>query len=402
MKALAGGMAACLLAALPAATAAQDPPLGRSAAFGVIEVEPMALVAAGTALRSRPDPRAETLVLFEVDAEVPILERRGRWIRTFHDDATGWLAPDGEPTVEEFKLEALEAGYLVLDTSPEEKAARIAGARSFLGTENGDFRTLGGWPLYTDVTDAAELTRLDRVARQVREVYETRFGLRPADAPSRAVVLYRDEDSYRRFTQEFTDIGEIHGDGHADGAMAALFLADTREIDTAAILVHELTHLVNRDVFLGPVKTWIEEGLANDLGLSRIDARGNIAPGTLGARNTRSTTSGGQFVWSRLLKDWRDDRTELLPVTDLLDLAWAEFVSDRHRPSNYAQSTFFIRYLLDESTPENRSGFKEFLAVAGRGGPSGTAALTAALGVSEAELRSGYERWLSRRAAAAR
>ena len=101
----------------------------------------------------------------------------------------------------------------------DEKATRIADARSFLGTENTDFRALGAWPLYTDVTDAVELTRLDRVARQVREVYEKRFGLRPADAPSRVVVLYRDEESYRRFTQEFTDIGEIHGDGHADGAM---------------------------------------------------------------------------------------------------------------------------------------------------------------------------------------
>ncbi len=399
---LPGSLAACLLAALPAAAEVQDPPLGRGAAFGVIEVEPMVRVAAGTALRSRPDPQAETLVLFEVDAEVPILARRGRWIRTFHHDATGWLAPDGEPSVEEFKLEALETGYLVLDTSPEEKATRIADARSFLGTENTDFRALGAWPLYTDVTDAVELTRLDRVARQVREVYEKRFGLRPADAPSRVVVLYRDEESYRRFTQEFTDIGEIHGDGHADGAMAALFLADTREIDTAAILAHELTHLVNRDVFLGPVKTWVEEGLANDLGFSRIDARGNIAPGTLGARNTRNTSSGGQYVWSRLLEDWREDRTELLPVTDLLDLAWAEFINDRHRRSNYAQSTFLIRYLLDEGTPENRSGFQEFLAIASRGGPSSAAALTSALGVSEAELRSEYEQWLSRSAEAAR
>jgi hypothetical protein len=368
----------------------------------VLEVEPMVRVLAGTALRSRPDPQAEALAIFEADAEVPILERRGRWIRTHHQDATGWLAPGGEPTVEEFQLEALEAGYLVVDTSPAERAARIESARSLLGQENGKFRNLGGWPLYTDVEDDDELTRLDRVARQVREIYEGRFGLRPGDDPSRAVVLYRNEDSYRRFTREFTNIGELHGDGHADDAMAALYLDTTDEIDVAAILVHELTHLVNRDVFRRPVKTWVEEGLANDLGLSRIDARGNIAPGTLGVRNTRSTTSGGQFVWSELLRDWREDRTKLNPVTDLLDFAWAEFVNDRYRRSNYAQSTFLIRYLLDEGTAQSRRGFQDFLAGASRGGPSGTDALTSALGTSAAELRSEYERWLSRRALAAR
>ena len=89
-------------------------------------------------------------------------------------------------------------------------------------------------------------------------------------------------------------------------------------------------------------------------------------------------------------------------MTDLLDLAWAEFINDRHRRSNYAPSTFLIRYLLDEGTPENRSGFQEFLAIASRGGPSSAAALTSALGVSEAELRSEYEQWLSRSAEAAR
>jgi len=397
----AGPAAALVLAVIAPAAAAQDPPLGRGAAFGVLELEDMVRVPAGAALRSRPDPQAEAFVLFEAEIEVPVLERRGRWIRTHHRDWTGWVAPGGEPTVEQYELEALAAGYLVVATSAAERAERIAAARRLLGEENADFTTLGGWPLYTDVRDAGALTRLDRLAGRLPAAYEERFALRAGTEPRRAVVLYRSEDAYRRFASEFTDIGELHGDGHADDAMAVLYLGGGG-VDPAAVLVHELTHLINRDVFQRPPMTWIEEGMAEDLGLSRIDGKGNLEPGTIGVRETRATTSGGRFVWSQLLRDWRQDRGRLQPLPALLDLSWAEFVSDRYRQSNYAQSAFFVRYLLDGTDPPTRRRFQEFLAAASRGAASGTDALAEALATSPGRLRNGYELWLTRRAAASR
>jgi hypothetical protein len=400
------------LAAHPSGGVTQDEPLGRGAAFGVLEPGPTVLILPGMSLRSRPDPRAEALVIVEAEVELPILERQGQWVRTHYDDWTGWVAPDGEP--EEVELEPARTSRLVIDTSVSERAARVANARSLLASENAAATSVGPWRLYTDVRDQGLLGGLDRVAGRLPQAYEERFGLQPDATESKVVVLYASEADYRRFTEEFTDLGDLDGGGHADQAMAALFAGSMSRDRVQAILVHELTHLLNRGPFAESPRSWLEEGLANDLGLARIDGDGGIQPGTLGGETTLSrqrsasrvivdsVRTGGQALWTRLLRDWRRNRAQLLPLAQLLDLEWSEFIDDSHRESNYSQSTFFVRYLLDDSGAETASAFRGFLRAVAAGGDSGSAALASALGTSVDDLQERYERWLTRLAVQSR
>jgi hypothetical protein len=384
-----------------------DAPLGRGAAFGVLAAEPTVSVRAGTPLRSRPEPTAEALVRIPTAAELPILQRSGDWVRTHYGDWTGWVAPDGEATAARPNLAVLGLSPLVLDTSVPQRAARVASARSFLGPENPTATTLGPWPLYSDVADSELLGRLRRLAEHLPALYAERFGLEPSLEEPPAVVLFAREADYRRFTEELTDVGELHAGGHADDAMAALF-AEGRAEDVAAVAVHELTHLLNRRRFARPPLTWLEEGLADDLGLSRLGEDGGIELGSLGGEATMVTErypfrpvvlktvhTGGQSV--RLLVDrlWAERRPGLDRMAALLDMNWTDFVGADQGMWHYGESLLFVRYLLDHAPAARRDAFHRFLRAAADGAPSGGSALAAELGTSPQALQDDFERWLT-------
>ncbi|MCZ6726757.1 MAG: hypothetical protein O7A98_05315 [Acidobacteria bacterium] len=405
---------ALLVAAMSAALGqAQDQPLGRSAAFSNLDAGPSVTVGAGTSLRSRPDPTAEVLAIVDEEVDLAVLERRGVWVRTHYRDWAGWLAPGGEPASRGGGLAGLETGALQFDTSIAERAAKVASARALMANENSGVSRLGPWPVHTDVHDRGLLERLDKVASGLLESYADRFGLAPALGEPGVIVLFASEDDYRRFTDENTNLGGLHGDGHADSGMAALFVSDESTDQTASVLIHELIHLINGELFARVPSTWLEEGLANDLGLARIDKHGNVEAGTLGG-NTRvlSTTSrsrvvnriqtGGRVVWLKLIRDWSQKRSRLRPLAELLDLDWRQFVDPAERSSNYAQSTFLIRMLLDDGDEDTAAAFRDFLRSAADGAPSNAATLAAALGTTPADLERRWERWLTQNAVLAR
>lgn len=389
---------------------AQDEPLGRAAAFGRVDSAPLVLVPAGTALRSRPDPKSARLVTIEEEAELQILDRRGDWVRTAYRDWTGWLAPLGEQETDVAIPPDLRAPGFIFDTRPSEQAARLSSALGLFSQANPDFTSVGPWPLHTDVHDVELLELLDRVAKQVPTLYAERFGLTPAvpvDPPP--IVLFAAEDQYRAYADENTDLGQLAGGGHASSTMAALFVADgASAADVASILVHELTHLLNRSLFAEAPATWLEEGLANDLGITRLDANGNLQLGRLGgtssvvgqpARRRRTivnvTQTGGLAMRSLLIRTWRDQRSKIVPLDRLLELPWADFVDDGQRRLNYALCAFFVRYLLDEVEEDAKAAFRGFLAEAARGGATDGAALARALGTTPDALRSEFEQWLT-------
>lgn len=412
-------VAALLLLALPAGASLQDAPLGKPAAFGGLDAGPSITVAAGAALRIRPDPRSDKLVTIDAECELQILERQGDWVRTAYRDWTGWLAPLGEAESSVPLPTAPPGSQMTFDTQIVEQAAKLASARELLDGINTDFTSIGPWPLVTDVRDVALLALLDRVAGQVPELYARRFGLTPP-APPRSdpppVVLFAHEESYRAFADQHSDVGDLDGGGHADGTMAALFVgAGAAPEGVAGTLVHELTHLLNREHFAVTPYTWLEEGMANELGFTLIDAKGRLRAGRLGgsswvmAQRTSSgrtminaSQSGGQAAWSLLARDWRTRRSKLTPLDQLLDLPWAAFVEGGQRSANYSLAVFFLRYLLDDTLDDRRAAFGGFLTAATRDGASNATALAVALSTTPEALRRDFERWLTAQVVASR
>lgn len=387
----------------------QDEPLGKTAAFGNLDAGPSVTVPAGTALRSRPDPGSARLVTIETESDLQVLERRGDWVRTAYRDWTGWLAPLGEEESELPIPTDLRASQMTWDTSIVEQAEKIESALALFDSVNPDFASVGPWKLYTDVVDAELLELLDHVAGQVPAVYARRFGLtRFASTEPPPIVLFAREEDYRSFANAHSDVGDLNGGGHADRALAALFVPEsTSPKAVAATLVHELTHLLNREHFTVAPFTWLEEGMANELGFTLIDAKGNLQIGRLGGetwlmrqRTPRGTLinasqSGGQAAWTLLAQDWRQRRPKLMPIDRLLDLPWKEFVEGGQRSSNYSLAVFLLRYLLDDAGDEVGAAFRGFIRGAARGEASDSAALASALGTTPEHLRRDFERWLT-------
>ena len=408
-------LAVLLLGPATPADSQDEPPLGRSAAFGVVEAGPTVAINAGTALRSRPDPRAEVLTRFETAVELPILRRQGVWTRVHFRDWTGWLAAEGEPVSAGAGESSLAYDPLVIELSISQQTTRLAGARRLLAAENEALPALGPWRLYTDVEDFELLSFLDRVASAVPAAYRHRYGLPVTVDDSQVVVLFAEEQSYRDYTEEFTEVSALHGGGHADGFMAVLFDGSGSREAVGSVLVHELTHLLNRIAFEAGPNTWLEEAIASDLGLSRLDPSGRPKPGTLGGKTrvfsqrTSSrrtffnvTQTGGQVVWNELMDDWRRRRSKLVSLGELLDLPWSAFVRNDTRSPNYALATFFLRFLLDEPDAPHADLFRSFLTAASSGADSGSEALAAALSTPMPDLERRYERWLTAKAVRAR
>ncbi|MGA7991835.1 MAG: hypothetical protein WCC53_10420, partial [Thermoanaerobaculia bacterium] len=173
-----------------------------------------------------------------------------------------------------------------LEATPPPKtpdAARLAKAFNAmrpLGRE----ALLGPWRLVTDVA-VGELAGLDSVARNLAEAYTARYGLAAAPGADQAVVIYSSDARYRAFAQG--DGSSMRGTrGHAGGGLAA-FALGRDPLETRLFLVHELTHLLSRNVLGEKVPAWLDEGLAEDLAWCRIDADGRLEPDTLDVREEK-------------------------------------------------------------------------------------------------------------------
>lgn len=373
----------------------EEPVLGTPSGFAAAEEERLE-VAAGLRLRERPDLQAPILVRVDAASELPVLERRGKWVRLRYGVYRGWARLDGE----EGPLTAARAGSAGQGTDP----ARLARARALLAA--GREISLGPYRLLTDLDDARLLARLDVLAGSVRQVYRERLGLEPPPPAGEVVVLFGREADYRRFSAGEETLEGLEAHGHAGGGMAALAAEDKEPEALAALLVHELVHLENRRAFPGELPPWLEEGLAEDLAYSRLDAGGRLQPGTLGGHAIQRRDrlgnleqmelAGARAALSRLLQGWDDRRRR--PLEELLSLSWYELVEPSVRPILYPQSAFFVRFLLDGGDPGLAAGFRAYLAQVAAGGPAGGATLAAHLERSWREVEAAYLAWLRRQA----
>jgi hypothetical protein len=388
--ALAFAAVAFALAAAARAGAQDDPDalLGTGAAIAVetdwISVEP------GSPLYREPDTGSNPLAVIEVETELEVLERREDWLRVRHGALTGWISTRDE-----------EGSARPSARASTESARQIARAREVFGpAERPGF--FGEFSLYTDVEDKRLLSSLEKVSRHLPEAYASRYGLQGEPSGREAILLFEREADYRAFTLEsFGDHARHRPDlrGHSAPGIAVLYVGDHSLEEVAAVLVHELTHLLNRRVFAEPIPPWLEEGLANDLGFCRIDGRGRLRFATLGGRGVvieqpeyeeggflridRRVNLTGPVASLRSVRErW------MLPeghsATLLTDLGWDEFTELENRSLNYAASAFLVRYLLDSegngSSGWLAEGFRSFLRSVAAGEDAGAQELVECLG----------------------
>ena len=363
----------------------------------------------GDPLRARPSADAPVVIAATAIANVSVLEARGHWRRVRWHGREGWVREkrgEGPPlgsAVEPVRpvggrtaapeLLAVARELLREGTKASAGASSETAGASRASDEAGDAppRHLGPYALLTDVEEPALLLLLDRAASAVDAAYRARYGLDLAGAPAETVVLFRRRASYEEFLHRTG--GPAAETGHFTRGILALYREGRLLEDVRATLVHELVHALGRRG-LGPaLPPWLDEGMADDLAESRIGASAGVEPGTVSGTTLRIGSffemHGGEA--SRELLRRQLQRGGLVPLERLVAMDEGEFHAVRPVGLAYAESSFFIRWLLggELATP-----FRRFLRDTASGVPPTPQALAATLGRPWAELEAGLAAWI--------
>lgn len=253
---------------------------------------------------------------------------------------------------------------------------------------------LNGYIAWTDLPESAATDALFASARKalapLEARYEELYGLSPRGEPRETIVLFRTVESYRALQSQTSGIEGVLSAGHTSGGMIALAV-DAREMwEVEATLVHEVCHLLNRRAIGPGLPPWLAEGLADHLAqLARtpspeLDDRFRLV-------EEQSISYRGPLAALRLLAARAEEGT-LLALAALTQSEGAAFLDGTTAPLLYAQSAFFIDWLLDE--PELQTGFRSFLAAIAEGGSVSSDALLAQLNRSWTDLDQQFGRWL--------
>lgn len=360
------------------------PPLGA----GQIWVLP------GAVMREKPAAASPKILQFDAISNVTWLERRGDWFRVWRRGREGWIHfPDYEEPEEPPYGRDPDPPKPLPGRAPDAEA--LAAARALLGG-GGREGEAGPYALFTDVDDEHLLGLLDRAAASLEAAYAERFGRRPIDMPREAVVLFRDEGDYRALQSESSRLLGLTPAGHTTSGMVVLYVGERSSGLVAATLIHELTHLLNRRA-LGPaLPSWLDEGLADDLAFSELDAAGAPRLGTLALerRQDEETVSIGGGVAA--LWQLRDHLSlgGMRDVRELLELDWESFVRGDRARLNYSAAAFFIRFLLDADNGRYHGAFQAFLADVAAGHPPTAATLGEHLETSWPTLSARFRLWI--------
>ena len=374
--------------------------LGAAAAFDLEDTRAETVwIPPGTLLFREPDLNSAQITLVDTLTESAVLERRGDWSRVLYAERLGWVDPDRghadlRPPTPPLSPAAPPAG-----SSESELERRLSLAHAALGGA-GPTGRLGPYALITDVSDPRLLARIEAIASSIDTSYAERYGLAATPTGSQTVALFAAESSYRTFEAQVTEGNDRGARGHAGGNLAAMFVAEQRLDDVTELLVHELTHLLNRRALGETIPSWLEEGLANDLSYSGIDRQGRIKPGTLsgrrsslGTRASRTLVFEGPFAsLNQMLRD-RALR-QSTPLERLVELDREDFLRPQDRERHYIESAFLVRYLLDGEKRRHAEGFRRYLGEVAAGKEPDSARLLELLGRNWRQLELGLGNYL--------
>lgn len=368
-------------------------------------------VAAGTPVRERPDRVSGALAIVDSAQELPVLERRGVWTRVRYGGLNGWIRTVGEDGESGEDGSGLPVGSRARGRTPEPGVLQ----RALSLLDQPVQRPLGPWTLYTDLRDRRLLGTLDRVATEAVRAYRELYGLEPGlDAEEGAggeevVVVFARREDHGAFLGEGARFGANEIGGSAGFGLAVLHREDRTDAELRVLLAHELVHLLTRRTLGLRTPPWLEEGLADGLAFSRIDASGGIHPDELGGTFTSrgewfrpphlpprvvTASSGPRAAVERLVALL--DRRTLPGLRTLLSMDWSTLVDPRRRHVTYAHSSMFVRFLLDGDAGRWRKGFRSYLQVVAAGGETAVRqeALVEALGTDWETLEKAFRRWI--------
>jgi len=347
---------------------------------------------AGVAVREAPDPTAPVRLTLEAPQRFSFLEKRQGWARVRLGGVDGWIPVSAATLLTDPPLGREAAPVLPVPGLPAERRL-LEAARAGLGAVLEG--RVGAYPLLTDVEDGVLHRALDRVAGAVEGAYAARYGLTPQHPAAATVVLFRAEADYRAFQREEAHLAGLNPRGHTGHGIVALYQGRQPTDEVASTLMHELVHLINRRA-LGPaLPPWLNEGMAEDVSLSFRDAEGRVDFTRLGGGARRT---GGTVYQLRLgygsLERLRRTRAEgeLTPLEALVEMDWGAFVQSGDEEEHYAQSAFFLRYLLDD--PGLAPRFRHFLGQGAEGEPLTPTTLQQALEKEWSALDAGFREYL--------
>ncbi len=243
---------------------------------------------------------------------------------------------------------------------------------------------LGGYLFLSDLEEPALVERAGRLVEALEALYFERFGRRPVGVPGEAIVIFSAEADYREFQAGDSRLAGLAGStGLAARGIVATYRGGRSDDELLGTLVHELAHLLNRRA-LGPsLPSWLDEGICDDLGASRITLDGRLLPGTwsrnLDPRPGEVRISGGEAALRNLAAVYGPDGSARgrLDLGAILALEWEEFVAPQGAEIHYAAAAAFIRMLL--AAPARSAVFRGWLAQISEGGSPAAEALRAAL-----------------------
>ena len=362
-------------------------------------VRPPIWALAGMELKAEPSADAATLHRFEGLSRAGKIERRGDWYRVDYNGRVGWVLLEGYDENAEVPYgETPEPPRPLPGRAPDSEA--LADARRYLrGRERA--LALGPYTLYTDCRDDGLIAHLDRVAGGLEATYVERYGRTPAGDAAEAVVLFESDIAYRLVQRRSGRLVGLDSAGHVAGGLVVLYSGGRSRAAVAGTVIHELVHLLNRRAIGPHLPPWLDEGIADDLALSRVAADGRIDPDELGGEH-HSQDGGWRIEGGHAsLLNLRDAAIsgELPALRDLIRADWESFVEPPKSRLHYAAAAFWIRFLVAGEGGRHAAGFRAFLDAVAEGEPPDAKTLGKHLDADWRALDTAFRVWLQERAA---
>ncbi|MEM7584884.1 MAG: SH3 domain-containing protein [Acidobacteriota bacterium] len=348
------------------------------------EAPALATIVEGTALYEAPDPDSPVLAMLPA-GQLPMIESHPPWVQVRYGDQQGWVD--------------LETPRKALDAVERSFQADSGGASLELPPGNWIQHAWGPYQLFSLVDDRKLLDFLAQAARGHAELYGERFGLRPQQAISGSVVMLDSPEIFQRF-QRAHGVGKVGNGYFKSPEFVFLYPGKKSKRQLAALVLHELTHLLNwqvqreLDTTEAPLPIWLEEGMADDLALALMSRQGKLSATPLGPGNLHYGPQLGSLL-VQLVEGLAGSGSGYVPsLRQLIEMDRATFLGVE-RERHYVLSSLWVRYFLDGAGDAVAQRFRGYLASMFRGGSPHPDELATQLGRDLDRFESGFRAWLT-------